>query len=107
MDQLEAVKREFPNIDVCQVRYESFCANPIDELKRIADHCRLAWDPKCETAARAFYVKNENEKWKSDLTNQQRLVLEEVLRSYLVKYGYESSGELLARVVRADARLTA
>ncbi len=94
MDQLEAVKREFPNIDICQVRYECFCANPIGELKRIADHCELAWDPKFETATRAFYVKNENGKWKTDLTDEQRAILEEVLGPYLVKYGYEKGQEL-------------
>ena len=96
MDQLEAVKREFPNIDICQVRYEGFCANPIGELKRIADHCELAWEPKFETATRAFYVKNEDEKWKSDLTDEQRAILEEVLGPYLVKYGYEKDQELAA-----------
>src|SRR4029453_10411083 len=58
LDQLEAVKREFPNIEICQVKYESFCANPVGELKRIADHCELAWDPRFETVTRAFYVKN-------------------------------------------------
>ncbi len=94
MDQLEAVKREFQNIDICQVRYECFCANPIGELKRIADHCELAWDPKFETATRAFYVKNENGKWKTDLTDEQRAILEEVLGPYLVKYGYEKGQEL-------------
>jgi hypothetical protein len=93
LDQLEAVKREFPNIEICQVKYESFCANPVGELKRIADHCELAWDPRFETVTRAFYVKNENQKWKRDLTDQQRTILEEVLRPYLVKYGYESSEE--------------
>ncbi len=96
MDQLEAVKREFQNIDICQVRYECFCANPIGELKRIADHCELAWDPKFETATRAFYVKNENGKWKTDLTDEQRAILEEVLGPYLVKYGYEKGQELAA-----------
>jgi|GEM_PF-288451 len=96
MDQLEAVKREFPNIDICQVKYECFCANPIGEMKRIADHCELAWDAKFETAAKAFHVKNANEKWKTDLTDEQCAILEEVLGPYLVKYGYESSRELVA-----------
>jgi hypothetical protein len=94
MDQLEAVKREFPQIDICQVKYECFCANPIGELKRIADHCELTWDPWFETAARAFHVKNENGKWETDLTDEQRAILEEVLEPYLVKYGYEKGQEL-------------
>jgi hypothetical protein len=96
MDQFEAIKREFPSIDICQVKYESVCANPISELKRIVDHCELVWEPKFEAATRAFHVKNENEKWKSDLTGQQCAILEEVLGTYLVKYGYESHQDLPA-----------
>jgi omega-hydroxy-beta-dihydromenaquinone-9 sulfotransferase len=90
MDQLEAVKRDFPQIDICQVKYECFCANPISELKRITHHCGLTWDPKFEMAAKAFHVKNENEKWKKDLTEEQEQIIGEVLRSYLIKYGYET-----------------
>lgn len=97
MDQFEAVKREFPSIDICQIRYECFCANPIGELKRIADHCALAWDPKFEAATRAFHVKNENEKWKTDLTDEQRAILEEVLGPYLVKHGYQTGQEFEIR----------
>jgi omega-hydroxy-beta-dihydromenaquinone-9 sulfotransferase len=98
MDQFEAVKREFPKIDIYQVKYECFCANPIGELKRIADHCELSWPTQFEKATRAFHVKNENEKWKRDLTDQQCATLEEVLRPYLVNYGYESSEELAFQV---------
>jgi len=94
MDQLEAVKGENPNIDICQVRYEHFCAAPIAELKRIADHCELPWDRQFETAARSFHVQNENEKWKTDLTDEQCAILEKVLGFYLVKYGYEKGQEL-------------
>ena len=94
MDQLEAVKRDFPDIDICQIRYESFCANPVGELKRIADHCELAWDAKFETAIRAFHVKSANEKWKTDLTDEQRAILEEVLGPYLLRYDYENHQEL-------------
>jgi hypothetical protein len=96
MDQLEAVKGEFPNIDICQVRYECFCANPIGELKRLADHCQLNWDRTFEARAKTFHVKNENEKWKTDLTGEQCAILEEVLGPYLVKYGYENSQERAA-----------
>ena len=85
-----------PNAGICQVRYETFCTNPIAELRRIANHCELPWSEQFERAAQAFHVRNENHKWKSDLTDEQCAILEEVLEPYLVKYGYESSQELAA-----------
>jgi hypothetical protein len=76
--------------------YLLFCTNPIAELRRIANHCELPWSEQFERAAQAFHVRNENHKWKSDLTDEQCAILEEVLEPYLVKYGYESSQELAA-----------
>ena len=83
------LRRDFPQIDICEVRYESFCENPIRELKRIAGHCELSWPKEYERAIRKQYVESENEKWKQDLTAAQQDILEEVLHPYLVKYGYE------------------
>lgn len=88
MDQFEEVKRNYPQIDICEVKYESFCDNPARELKRIADHCELSWPVEFEAATRKCYVNSENEKWKKDLTPVQQEILEEVLRPYLIKYGY-------------------
>ena len=96
LDYLEELKKDFPGIGICQVRYETFCTNPIAELRRIANHCELPWSEQFERAAQAFHVSDENQKWKSDLTDEQCAILEEVLEPYLVKYGYESSQELAA-----------
>jgi len=89
MDQLEAVKRDFPQIDICEVKYEVFCEEPTRELKRIAEHCELSWPNDYDRAIRKQYVHSQNEKWKKDLTLAQQEILEEVLESYLIKYGYE------------------
>jgi hypothetical protein len=89
MDQLERVKRDYPHIDICEVRYESFCEDPARELKRIAERCELSWPKDYDRVIRKQYVHSENEKWKKDLTLAQHEILEEVLDSYLIKYGYE------------------
>jgi hypothetical protein len=54
----------------------------------------LPWSEQFERAAQAFHVSNENQKWESDLTDEQRAILEEVLGPYLVKYGYEKGQAL-------------
>jgi hypothetical protein len=89
MDQFERVKRDYPQIGICEVRYESFCENPARELERIANFCELSWPAKYEAAIRKRFVNNENHKWKQDLTGEQQQILEQVLRRYLAKYGYE------------------
>jgi len=93
LDYVEVLKKDFPDISICQVRYEAFCADPIAELRRIANHCELSWPKDYDRAIRKQYVHSENEKWKKDLTDAQRKILEDVLRPYLIKYGYEGRGQ--------------
>ena len=89
MDQFERVKRDYPHIDICEVTYESFCEDPARELKRIAEHCELSWPKDYDRVIRKQCVHSENEKWQKDLTLAQQEILEAVLGSYLIKYGYE------------------
>jgi hypothetical protein len=92
MDQFEQVKRDYPQIDICEVRYESFCTDPVGELKKIAKHCELPWTGRFEGTLQKYHVESENNKWQKDLTQNQRAILEAVVRPYLIKYGYETAG---------------
>jgi len=103
MDQFEKVKEERPSIDVYHLKYESFCANPIAELKNLAEYCELAWTEKFELELQKYNVNSENDKWKADLTEQQKAILEEVLQPCLIKYGYERS---LVHDGKSDSRGT-
>jgi omega-hydroxy-beta-dihydromenaquinone-9 sulfotransferase len=90
MDLFEAVKRDYPHLKICEVRYESFCADPVTEIKRMADFAELEWTPAFEASVRQRHVGSENNKWKNDLTEEQQAILNEVLHPYLVRYGYEA-----------------
>jgi hypothetical protein len=73
------------------VRYETFCKNPIGEIKRIADFAELPWTRQFERIVRDFHVESENTKWKKDLTPSQQDILNRSLMPYLIRYGYESA----------------
>ncbi len=54
MDLFETLKRDYPHIPVLEVRYEAFCANPLAEIKRMAEFCELGWDTQFETLRQEF-----------------------------------------------------
>jgi len=90
-DQFEIAKRSCPAISIHEMSYEAFCAEPVEELQRVARHCELEWSPAFEDRLRRQYVKSENGKWKVDLTTSQQAVLCDVLQTHLFKYGYEEA----------------
>jgi omega-hydroxy-beta-dihydromenaquinone-9 sulfotransferase len=89
LDQMVQVRRNYPQIHILEVKYEDFCAEPIIELRKIAQHCELDWDAKFEAKLKQQYVKSENSKWKYELTPEQQTILQEVLAERLVEQGYD------------------
>jgi len=53
------------------------------------DFAELDWVPAFERTIRGAELRSENEKWRRDFTPNQQAILESVLRSHLVRYGYE------------------
>jgi omega-hydroxy-beta-dihydromenaquinone-9 sulfotransferase len=89
LDQMAELRRNYPHIDILEVKYEPFCANPIRQVQEIAEYCQLPWDAAFEARARRFYVESENRKWQAELTEEQQAVLEEVMAVQLAEQGYE------------------
>jgi sulfotransferase family protein len=89
LDQMTEIKRNCPHINIFEVNYEAFCADPIAQLREIARHCELAWDPMFEAWIGRQYVASENTKWRSDLTEEHQAILQEVLAVQLIEQGYD------------------
>ena len=89
LDQMIELKRNWPHIDILEVKYEAFCASPVVQLREIAEYCGLAWNATVESQLGRQYVKSENTKWRSDLTAEQQAILQEVMAVQLVEQGYE------------------
>jgi len=95
LDQMAEFRRSYPHINVLEVKYEAFCADPVGQLREIAKYCELDWDAKFETRLRRQYVESENNKWRTDLTEEQQAILQEVMAVQLVEQGYEVQNERL------------
>ena len=71
-----------------EIRYEDFCAEKLTVTKQITQFAELDWSPKFEQAVQRFPVESQNFKWKTDLTDEQQRILEEIESEYLQYYGY-------------------
>jgi hypothetical protein len=71
-----------------EVRYESLCHKPIESLQSLFDFLDVEWSANFERRVRATAFRSSNEKWRRDLSDEQRDVLESVLGDALEAYGY-------------------
>jgi glutathione peroxidase-family protein len=86
---MNEIERNYPHINILKVKYEAFCADPIVQLREIAEFCELSWDTGFENHLKQQYVGSENSKWQSELTQEQQAILHDVLAERLVEQGYE------------------
>ncbi|HEY1658128.1 MAG TPA: sulfotransferase [Candidatus Sulfotelmatobacter sp.] len=89
LDQMAELRRTYPEIDILEVKYEAFCADPVRQTREIAEYCELNWDSAFEGRVKRFYVESENRKWQAELTKEQQKILEEVMADRLMEEGYD------------------
>jgi omega-hydroxy-beta-dihydromenaquinone-9 sulfotransferase len=90
MDALEASKSQLSADRLFEIRYEDFCGDPIGLFRQAVEFAQLEWRPGFEAHVKRQQLRNENEKWRKELSVQQQATLENVLASRLVRYGYGS-----------------
>jgi hypothetical protein len=95
LDQMAEFRSSYPHIKVLEVKYEAFCADPVQQLREIANYCELDWDAGFEARLRKHYVESENNKWRTDLTEEQKGILQDVLAVQLVEQGYDVGEPIL------------
>ena len=100
VDALEDAKRAIEPGDFLEIRYETLCEDPVAVFKQITEFSDFDWAPEFESALRRYFLRSTNDKYRSDLTDQQQLVLNTVLASYLQRYGYSSDTAPGPREVR-------
>ena len=85
---VEKASQLLPDSQFLQIRYEDYCAAPVDTMRDVARFAELEWTPGFEREIRQRPAKSTNFKWRQDLTADQQRLLEDVERPYLEKYGY-------------------
>ena len=96
LDQMEEVRRKYPDIGVLEVKYEDFCQNPVGKVREMAEFCELPWSDTFEAQLREFYIESENSKWQRDFTEEQQAILQDVLAGRLLEQGYAVAGRTAA-----------
>jgi sulfotransferase family protein len=94
IDQMAEVRRKYPNIHILEVRYETFCADPVRQVRQIAEYCELPWEADFADLMAKQFVNSENSKWESELSDEQKVVLQDVLGTYLQEQGYDPDESL-------------
>jgi len=89
MDAMERARQSVPTSCMVEIEYEDLCRDPLSHFRRVAEFAELEWVPEFERAIRSAELRSENEKWRRYFTPSQQSILESVLRSHLVRYGYE------------------
>lgn len=100
MDAMDSARRSVPATSMVEIKYEDLCRDPISHFRRVVEFAELEWVPKFERTIRGVALRSENEKWRRDFTPDQQAILESVLRSHLVRYGYEP--RMTGEPVQAD-----
>jgi hypothetical protein len=88
MDAFERSKPFFDETNFLEIRYEDLYSDPVDVMKKAVAFSEIDWSPTFEKTIRQFQLRDENKKWKSNLTVQQQDVLQQVLADHLQRYGY-------------------
>jgi hypothetical protein len=88
MDAMEDAKTLIGSDRFLEFKYEQFCSDPYNTLRKLTEFCELDWTEDFERRLRTFPVKNTNNKFQRDLTTKQQSDLEAVLGDYLRRYGY-------------------
>lgn len=74
--------------DYMETRYEDLCSNPIVVIRSIADFAGLEWSDRYEREVSSMSYRNANDKWRSDLGEQESGALEDTIMAVLAQYGY-------------------
>lgn len=70
------------------IRYEDFCDNPVETMKIATSFSELTWNHRFENAIKSFSLSSNNFKWKTDLTENQQKILNDVTIENLKRFGY-------------------
>ena len=88
LDTVNAAKQYLETDNFIEIKYEDLCSTPIDVFKEIVQFGELDWTPHFEQTIKAYSFSNANEKWRSELTDNQQRILSDVTKDFLHRYEY-------------------
>jgi len=90
MRAMDAARRAVDPGRFFEVKYESFCEQPLETCRKVLDFAELPVLPEFERDVRSLSIRNMSNRWRDDLTPAQQRILDELLQNDLERYGYAS-----------------
>jgi hypothetical protein len=88
MDAFKKAKKKVPAHSLLELKYEDLIRDPKTTLNKVLAFCQLDKNKKFEKILDSLRLDDYNEKWKKNLTVQQRQIVEKSLHKHLKYYGY-------------------
>jgi hypothetical protein len=91
MRAIEAARRTLDPQLFFEVKYETFCEQPLETYRRVLEFAELPRSAEFEKHVKAASIKSTSNRWRDDLTPGQQAQLDHLLREDLQRYGYDVS----------------
>jgi omega-hydroxy-beta-dihydromenaquinone-9 sulfotransferase len=97
---IEAARQSVDPDRYLEVRYETFCDQPVETCRRVVDFAELRPSPQFDQRVRTTTIRDMTDRWRRDLSPEQQTSLTNLLREDLQRYGYDVSTEMVRGPVR-------
>jgi hypothetical protein len=88
---VEAARQSLDPKRFLEVRYEEFCAQPVETCRQVLEFAELPESAAFQRHLSAAPIKDMTNRWRADLSPQQQALLTDLLREDLLRYGYDVS----------------
>ncbi|MGH3743213.1 MAG: sulfotransferase family protein, partial [Micromonosporaceae bacterium] len=86
---IEAARRALDPGRFLEVRYETFCDQPLETCRRVVEFAELRRSADFERHVKRTPIKDMTARWRVDLSVEQQANLTDLLREELRQYGYD------------------
>ena len=86
---MEAARQKIDPKDFFEVKYEAFCDQPLETYRRVLEFAELPQSTVFEQHIKKASIKSTSNRWRDDLTSGQQVILDDLLREDLRRYGYD------------------
>jgi hypothetical protein len=89
MRAIEAARQQLDPARFLEIKYESFCEQPMETFRRVLDFTELPPSAEFDRQVQAASIRSMRDRWRDDLMPAQQAVLDELLADDLRRYGYD------------------
>jgi omega-hydroxy-beta-dihydromenaquinone-9 sulfotransferase len=89
MRAMEAARQTLDPSRFFEVKYETFCEQPMESFRQILEFAELPESAAFEREVKAASIRSTSSRWRDDLAPGQQVILDDLLHDDLLRYGYD------------------